>query len=249
MNERSDGPRPGTGRWVRALVLVMVAPALLGVRAVDDTVVDRRGARGDSDTRRAPLVVQPRTMSELIADAERRARTAEIEGTRLEAFYAAEVAPLVHDLVRLQDDPEQATLIAIALVREGLRANVDPSLLLAVMSVENPWLDLGALSPAGAVGLMQVMPFHAGGWGCEGDDLTDLDINICHGAQILAHALQRVDGDVPSALLRYNGCVLGTSTSDCHLYPSWVLRYAARAWADDPSQVVASAVRRDGAQD
>lgn len=243
MNERSEGPRRRMGRWVAALGVAIAAPGLLGLRVVDDPVVDGRGSGGDPDAHRAFVVVPPRSTNDLIADAEWRARSVEIEGARLEDFYAAQVAPLVHDLTRLKDDPGQATLIAIALVREGLRANLDPSLLLAVMSVENPSLDLGALSPAGAVGLMQVMPFHAGGWGCEGDDLTDLDINVCHGAKILAHALERVDGDVPGALLRYNGCVVGTSTSDCHLYPSWVFRYAARAWANDP------VVRRDGAQD
>ena len=167
------------------------------------------------------------SMSELLTEAERLVRAVEIEGDVLEALYRSDVAPLVRDLIRLKDDPEHANRIALALVREGRRADIDPRLLLAVMTVENPWLELGALSPKGAVGLMQVMPFHAGGWGCGGGDLTDLDMNICHGTKILANALKRHDGDLVRALLNYNGCVVRTNTPkpDCHRYPSWVLSY------------------------
>jgi soluble lytic murein transglycosylase-like protein len=74
---------------------------------------------------------------------------------------------------------------------------------------------------------MQVMPFHAGRWGCASVDLTDLETNVCHGSRILADALRRFDGDVERALLYYNGCVRGSNTPDCHLYPSRVLALAA----------------------
>jgi soluble lytic murein transglycosylase-like protein len=137
----------------------------------------------------------------------------------LEARYRSEVSPLVRDLVQLGGDPDHATRTALALVREGANADVDPRLLLAVVAVENPWLEPGARSPSGAVGLMQVMPFHAGAWGCGSSDLTDLEVNICHGTNILADAIRRQDGDLRRALLRYNGCVRGTDTPDCHLIP------------------------------
>jgi soluble lytic murein transglycosylase-like protein len=129
----------------------------------------------------------------------------------------------VRALVDRYDVPQPlASQIAVALVREGRRTDLDARLLLAVLLVENPWLDGQARSFMGAVGLMQVMPFHAGAWGCPGADLTDPDINICHGASILAHAIILADGDLDQALLRYNGCVLGTNTPDCHRYPEWV---------------------------
>jgi hypothetical protein len=160
-------------------------------------------------------------------DAERRALAIEAEARELERFYLTDVGPLVRHLVGPQGDEAHARRIAIALVREGTRADVDPRLLLAVVRIENPWLRPDARSPQGAVGLMQVMPFHAGGWGCGSVDLTDLEANICHGARILADALRRSDGDLDRALLRYNGCVRGSNTPDCHLYPSRVLALAA----------------------
>lgn len=94
-----------------------------------------------------------------------------------------------------------------------------PRLLAAVILVEDPRLDPTARSPVGAVGLMQVMPFHEGQWGCPGDDLEDPDDNICHGARILAAALHASGGDLESALLRYNGCVRSRRAAGCLSYP------------------------------
>jgi hypothetical protein len=74
---------------------------------------------------------------------------------------------------------------------------------------------------------MQVMPFHAGARLCNSDDLVDVDSNICHGTLILARNL-RVTSSSTAALLRYNGCVRGTNTPDCHRYPGRVLTRASR---------------------
>ena len=165
----------------------------------------------------------PSTLDDALTALE--ARTEALEGTAagVDAFIAEEMEPLVHVLTRMRNDRAHARRIALALVQEGHKAGVDPKLLLAVMAVENPWLEPAAYSFMGAVGLMQVMPFHAGGWGCVGRDLTDPETNICHGARILADALIRSDGNLDRALLRYNGCVRGTNTPDCHLYPRKVL--------------------------
>jgi soluble lytic murein transglycosylase-like protein len=119
------------------------------------------------------------------------------------------------------------------LVREGRDAGLDPRLLLSVLLVENPALDSAAVSFVGAVGLMQVMPFHAGQWGCPDGDLRIPDVNICYGARILAHQLRRAKGNLDVALLRYNGCVRGTNTPDCHLYPLKVYRRAGEVWLDE----------------
>lgn len=147
----------------------------------------------------------------------------------VEALYAREVAPLERTLLSYRDDPRLARQVAVSLVREGRKTGLEPRLLLALLLVENPWLDPSARSPVGAVGLMQVMPLHAGQWpGCE-PRLEDIAANICHGAAIFADYLERAGGDVERALLRYNGCVNGTNTPNCHAYPEWVFQRAGRA--------------------
>jgi hypothetical protein len=162
-------------------------------------------------------------LSPLLSHLERRADHVELDGHALQSFHDTHLVPLVQALdTRMAVERSHLKRIAIALVREGTATGIDPRLLLAVMLVENPWLDLEARSSAGAVGLMQVMPFHAGSWGCPGADLEDLESNICHGSRILADALKRSGGDLSKALLRYNGCVLGTTTPNCHSYPDWM---------------------------
>lgn len=115
--------------------------------------------------------------------------------------------------------------IAAAIVKEGRRRNVGSQLLVGVMLTENPWLDPRATSPVGARGLMQVMPFHAGKWGCGSADLFDVESNICHGVAVLADNLSH-SRSLPQALWRYNGCVKGTNTPDCWKYPRAVFKRA-----------------------
>jgi soluble lytic murein transglycosylase-like protein len=147
----------------------------------------------------------------------------------VEAYYRDEVAPIERVLLRYRDDADLARRIAMALVREARRSGLEPRLLLAVLLVENPWLDIRARSPVGARGLMQVMPMHLGKWPpCE-PELDDVDANICHGARIFAHYLEAENGNPERALLRYNGCVRGTNTPDCHRYPDHVYARAGRA--------------------
>ena len=146
-----------------------------------------------------------------------------------ESFYTDDVAPVVDILTPFSDDPEWVRRVSFALVREGHKAGIDPRVLASVVLVENPWLDPGVASSAGAVGLMQVMPVHAGEWDCASADLTDPDVNVCHGARIFRHYLARAGGDIDRALLAYNGCVRGVHTPNCNLYPSHVYSSAGRA--------------------
>lgn len=157
---------------------------------------------------------------------------AERLGSHLEAWVEArerEVAPIQQVLAEYTEDEELTRRVALALVREGRDTGIDPRLLLAVLLVENPWLNPRAVSSVGAIGLMQVMPFHAGQWEPCGDRLDDIESNICHGARIFAHYLGATNGNVDRALLRYNGCVNGTNTPDCDRYPVKVLARAGRA--------------------
>lgn len=139
-----------------------------------------------------------------------------------------QLEPIVQVLREYRDDPVLARRIALALVREGRQTGIDPRMLLAVLLVENPWLDSAARSSVGAVGLMQVMPFHAGEWRPCASDLEDIDTNICYGARIFAHYLGATNGDLDRALLRYNGCVTGANTPDCDRYPTKVFARAGR---------------------
>jgi soluble lytic murein transglycosylase-like protein len=167
--------------------------------------------------------------SERLADIEDRVVRVRDGLASLGEYYDDQVAPVERVLLRYRNDPELARRVAVALVREANEAGLQPRLLLGVLLVENPWLDPEIRSPVGAIGLMQVMPVHRGGWSDCGSDLEDIDSNICHGAKIFAHYFNRTGGNMDRALLRYNGCVRGTNTPDCHLYPNHVYARAGRA--------------------
>jgi hypothetical protein len=133
--------------------------------------------------------------------------------------------PLALLLGRRTRQPGIANRIARAIVKEAKRLQVAPSLLTGVLLTENPQLDADTVSSVGAIGLMQVMHFHAGEFDCDSDDLAQVEANICHGARVFGQYLRRT-GDVRRALLRYNGCVASTNTPNCHRYPAKVLRAA-----------------------
>ena len=94
-----------------------------------------------------------------------------------------------------------------------------------------PRLETATVSSQGAIGLMQVMHFHAGEFDCESDDLLDVESNICHGARVFGRYLKRT-GNVKRALLRYNGCVVSANTPNCHRYPAKVIRAAGQVRRD-----------------
>lgn len=99
-----------------------------------------------------------------------------------------------------------------------------PQLVLAVIDVESAF-DPFAVSYAGAVGLMQVMPFWPNELGLKNEDLIDVELNIRMGTSILAHYLERERGDYRRALARYNGS-LGKRT-----YPDLVLSRLQSRWS------------------
>ncbi len=133
-----------------------------------------------------------------------------------EAFRIGQV------LRRYTNNGDNADRIAEAVVTEGHRRKIDTSLLVGVMLVEDNTLNPRARSFVGARGLMQVMPFHRGQWGCESKDLYSIEGNICHGVSVLADAIKNAPS-LNVALQRYNGCVRGTNTPGCHTYSSKVL--------------------------
>jgi soluble lytic murein transglycosylase-like protein len=139
--------------------------------------------------------------------------------------FAEEAMRVAAVLRQYTKDDDAADRIAGAIVDEGTRRDLDPALLVGVLLTEDATLDTTARSSVGARGLMQVMPTHAGQWGCGSRNLFSIESNICHGASILEDNIKN-SPSTRVALLRYNGCVHGRNTPNCHSYPDKVMRAA-----------------------
>jgi len=85
-------------------------------------------------------------------------------------------------------------------------AALPPGLVMAVLDVESGF-DRWAVSSAGAVGLMQVMPFWPEKLGMHRYELTHIEQNLHMGCAILRFYLDNERRDVRKALERYNGSV------------------------------------------
>lgn len=89
---------------------------------------------------------------------------------------------------------------------EARRLSLPPGLVMAVIDVESRF-DRWAVSSAGAVGLMQVMPFWPRQLGMTNHELVRIPQNVRMGCTILKFYLDRERGDYTKALARYNGSV------------------------------------------
>ncbi|MDO3388751.1 transglycosylase SLT domain-containing protein [Gilvimarinus sp. SDUM040013] len=103
----------------------------------------------------------------------------------------------------VKDSDERLTLLR-TVHKEATAAGVKPELVLAVIEVESHF-DRFALSPVGAQGMMQIMPFWKHEIGRPEDNLIDLTTNLRYGCIILKHYIDRADGHLAEALARYNG--------------------------------------------
>ena len=103
----------------------------------------------------------------------------------------------------------------IKLIRyEAQRAGLDPQLVFSVIEVESNF-NPKAVSPVGALGLMQIMPFWTEVLSTgEKEMLFEPQINVRYGCLILAHYLEIEKGNVARALARYNGSLGRTVYSD-----------------------------------
>jgi soluble lytic murein transglycosylase-like protein len=99
---------------------------------------------------------------------------------------------------------------------------IPPDLVLALMEVESRF-DRWAVSPAGAVGLMQVMPFWPRQLGVS-NQLVKIAPNIRMGCEILRYYLRSEHHNWTLALARYNGSV------GRNKYPALVMQRWERAW-------------------
>ena len=98
------------------------------------------------------------------------------------------------------------SLVARRPFGELIRANarrygLDPLLILAMIEAESSF-DPNAISVAGAVGLMQLLPTTAELY-TDGDPF-DPAVNLSAGARYMSGLLEQFDGDIPLALAAYN---------------------------------------------
>lgn len=122
----------------------------------------------------------------------------------------------------VKDDRARLELLRIVHA-EAHRAKLAPELVLSVIEVESRF-DPYAISSAGALGLMQIMPFWLDEIGVEGDNLFDIRTNLRFGCTILRYYLDIEKGQMVPALARYNGSYGKPQ------YPNLVIGALNRRW-------------------
>jgi len=126
-------------------------------------------------------------------------------------------------LARQVRDPEERIEILTLVHYEASRVELPPELILAVIEVESNF-DRYAISVAGAIGLMQIMPFWLEEIGRPDDNLLHVDTNLRYGCTILRYYYDKEKGDLRRALGRYNGS-LGKRK-----YPNKVIDKLSKKW-------------------
>jgi soluble lytic murein transglycosylase-like protein len=126
-------------------------------------------------------------------------------------------------LARQVKDPQERIRILKLVHMEATKAKLSPQLVLAVIETESNF-DHYAISVAGAIGLMQIMPFWLDEIGRPHDNLLHIDTNLRYGCTILKFYLDKENGDLRRALGRYNGS-LGRRK-----YPNKVIDKLTRRW-------------------
>jgi soluble lytic murein transglycosylase-like protein len=106
---------------------------------------------------------------------------------------------------------------------EAVRNDLKPELVLAVIQVESNF-DRFAISPMGARGLMQIMPFWIKELGHPDDNLFIPQMNLRYGTTILKYYLDKEKGQISKALARYNGSIGKTR------YPRLVFNALRKKW-------------------
>jgi soluble lytic murein transglycosylase-like protein len=113
---------------------------------------------------------------------------------------------------------------------EATRAGLDPQMVLGLIQVESGF-NKYAVSPVGARGFMQVMPFWVHSIGAKDHDLFHMRLNLRYGCTILRHYINIERGDLYRALGRYNGS-LGQPQ-----YPNMVLGAWRKYWSYRPMEL------------
>jgi len=107
-------------------------------------------------------------------------------------------------LTRRMPDREARLDFLKTVYYEAKRAGLDPQMVLGLIQVESGFKKY-SVSPAGARGYMQVMPFWTKLIGNKDSNLFHMRTNLRFGCTILRHYLDLENGDLYRALGRYNG--------------------------------------------
>ena len=170
---RLAGPTAGS-----AVVAILVMAAGLGATPVSADVIEL-AANGSVVVRASdrPLISAPAAEAEVIGDVQLPAEAlTQVTAAIVPAAYSAAVEQLAE------------------------AHQISPVLLEALVWQESRWR-AGARSPAGAIGLAQLMPGTARDLGV---DPRDPNANLAGGARYLRQQLDRFNGDVERALAAYN---------------------------------------------
>ncbi len=117
------------------------------------------------------------------------------------------------------------------IVRSSAPRGLDPDLVAAIIRAESRGIP-DAISPAGATGLMQIMPAEMGfPWRPTMRTLLNPAINVDWGAAILASTLEDGQGDLFASLAAYNGGWGNVNDPDVQAYALWVANLYAMAVA------------------
>jgi soluble lytic murein transglycosylase-like protein len=100
-------------------------------------------------------------------------------------------------------DESEAGVIAHWVYVYSVRFDLSPELVLGMIAVESQF-DRFAVSHAGAIGLMQVMPFWKKELGLPHDNLLEIETNVRYGCAIIRHYIDRYK-KMDRALAAYNG--------------------------------------------
>jgi len=145
--------------------------------------------------------------------------------------------PRLRPLVRQKDERLDILQQVYCETHRAGEARLPPGLVMALIAVESRF-DRWAVSSAGAVGLMQMMPFWPERLGMRRYELTHVAPNIRMGCAILRYYLGYERNDVRKALARYNGSPGNRN------YPDLVLtQWTHWAGADDLGFGTAQSVR------
>jgi soluble lytic murein transglycosylase-like protein len=122
------------------------------------------------------------------------------------AVWYTLMEPRLRTIVKDRDERMEILKQVYCETHRSGEARLPPGLVMAVMDIESRF-DRWAVSSAGAVGLMQVMPFWPEQLGIKRYELVHTGPNIHMGCAILRYYLRYERNDVRKALARYNGSV------------------------------------------